>query len=138
MATRTAALLAYLGGALLLYAGVSGNVFLWETVGGFVAPMFQDPAQRGLVEVILHVVMVVASLGGAAVVIGGYLFSRDRVVAGKLLVFLGAATGLIGIVLGILLTMSAGGEFTDYFADRLNGTAGTFGVLLAYAARHVA
>lgn len=138
MARRTAALLAYLGGALLLYSGVSGNVALWETVGAFVAPLLGDPAQRGLLEVVLHVLMVLASLGGAAVVLGGYLFTRDRVVAGKLLVFLGAATGLVGLVIGILLTMAQGGAFADYFATRLNGTAGAFGVLAAWAARRIA
>lgn len=135
MAKRTAALLAYVGGALLLYAGVSGNAGLWDAVGAFVGPMIEDPAQRALVEVVIQIFIVLAGLGGIAVIIGGYLVSHDRVLLGKVLIFLGAATGLIGILIGVGVTMAEGGGFTDYFTDRLNGTAGTVGVIMAWFAR---
>lgn len=138
MARRTAAALAFLGGALLIYAGLSGNVGFWSTLEELVRPHVQDPAQRATLTFVIRILIVLASLGGFSVLAGGVLFLRDRMLLGKLLVFLGAASGLIGIVVGVALTLSQGGTLADYFTNQLNGTAGLVGVLVSYASRKVA
>lgn len=130
--------MAFLGGALLLYAGLSGSAQIWAFIGEAVKPFLEDPAQRAILEWTIRVLMVLASLGGLSVIAGGYLVYKDRKLPGKILIFLGAATGLIGLVLGVALTMSEGGSMMDYFVKRLNGTAGLAGVLLSYAARRLA
>lgn len=130
--------LAVVGGALLLYAGVSGNAALWSVIGDVVRPFIQDPGQRVILTVVVKILTVVASLGGLSVVAGGILIYKDRKVLGKFLVFFGAATGLIGLILGVMLTVGQGGTMTQYFTERLNGVAGLVGVILSYVARRLA
>lgn len=130
-----AATLALIGGALLVYAGLSGNAGLWELVGEAVKVFLEDPGQRQILEWTIRVLIVIASLGGFSVIAGGLLIYWDKKLIGQILIFVGAATGLIGIVVGVLMTTSQGGSVTDYFVNQLNGTAGLVGVLLSYAAR---
>lgn len=132
---RLPAALALIGGTLLLYAGLSGNAGLWELVGEAVKPFLEDPGQRAILEVVIRILIVLAGLGGLSVIAGGVLVYYDKILLGKILIFLGAATGLIGIIIGVFVTVGRGGTVTDYFVQGLNGTAGLVGVLLAYAAR---
>ena len=51
----------------------------------------------------------IASLGGIAVFIGGWLFHRDRVRPGRILILLGTGAGLVSFILySILLILRPG------------------------------
>lgn len=136
MGRTVAAILAFAGGALLLFAGLA-NVELWVTIGEIVKPFFEDPQQRQIVTIAIQVVIFIAGLGGFAVIGGGIAMLYNKELLAKVLIFLGAATGLLGIIIGIALTLARGGTVVGYFVNQLNGFAGLAGVLLAYASRKV-
>lgn len=134
MGRTVAAILAFAGGALLLYAGLA-SAEIWVTIGEIIKPFVEDPQQRQIVTIILQVVIFVAGLGGLAVIGGGVAMLYQKELLAKILIFLGAATGLLGIIIGIALTLARGGTVAGYFVNQLNGIAGLAGVLLAYASR---
>lgn len=136
MGRTVAAILAFAGGALLLFAGLA-NVELWVTIGEIVKPFFEDPQQRQIVTIAIQVVIFIAGLGGFAVIGGGIAMLYNKELLAKVLIFLGAATGLLGIIIGIALTLARDGTVVGYFVNQLNGFAGLAGVLLAYASRKV-
>jgi len=62
-----------------------------------------------LLLAVAFVFVSIASLGGIAVFIGGWLFHRDRVRAGKILILLGTGAGLVSFILySILLILRPG------------------------------
>lgn len=136
MSRKVAALLAFAGGALLIYAGLA-NPEIWVTIGAAIKPFFDDPGQREIVALALEVVIFIARLGGFAVIAGGVAMLYEKELLAKILIFLGAATGLLGIIIGIALTLARGGTVVEYFTDQLNGLAGLAGVLLSYASRKI-
>lgn len=136
MSRTVAAILAFAGGALLIFAGLA-NAELWVTIGEIIKPFIEDPQQRQIVTIAIQVVIFIAGLGGFAVIGGGVAMLYKKELLAKVLIFLGAATGLLGIVIGIMLTLARGGTVAGYFVDQLNGVAGLVGVLLAYASRKV-
>lgn len=136
MSRKVAAVLAFAGGALLIYAGLA-NAEIWVTIGEIIKPFFEDPGQRELVTIALQVVIFIAGIGGFAVIAGGVAMLYEKELLAKILIFLGAATGLLGIIIGIALTLARGGTVVGYFTDQLNGLAGLVGVLLAYASRKI-
>ena len=89
-----ASLLAFAGGILLVIAHLSGATF-WSPVANEVADALGVP-----VWVFLPLI-VIAALGGFAVVIGGYLIRQGRVDLGLLFILLGVGVDFIGLLIAI-------------------------------------
>ena len=90
-----AALLAVVGGILLLvvgYSGVAGVDHFFELLESWLGP---QPA----LLVLSRVFGGIAALGGAAVLIGAYFLSADRVRTGRILIVLGSGAGLFTLLL---------------------------------------
>ena len=103
---RTAFLLALVGGVILLIAGVSGSVALYDMAAAEIILLY--PQLTTIVSIVLPVLSFIASLGGIAVILGGILILGVRLTTGKLLIMLGAGAGIFGILLGLVSGLLAG------------------------------
>ncbi len=83
---------------------------------------------------------VIASFGGAAVIVGGILILGGRVTTGKLFITLGAGVGIFGMVLGLATGLVQGwGLVSSAMAVFATGqTLGWVGIFLSIFARLIA
>ena len=91
----------------MIYAGAIGSVGFWEDLVNYataIAPGFE--ANMLWVLVILQNI---ASLGGVAVIIGGYLVTTNRVGTGKFIIGIAAGMGIFGFVMLIFNMYNAMG-----------------------------
>lgn len=96
-----AAILAAIAGVLLLvvgYSGVRGVDHFFEWLEAVLGP-------RPLLFLLSRVFGGIASLGGIAVLIGGYAIYRDSVRVGRILILLGSGAGLTTLILFILVNL---------------------------------
>ena len=96
-----AALLAAIAGAALLISGWTGA----RPVNRLFTLLEEAFGTRPLFNVIAYVFVGLASLGGFAVLLGGYLIWRDRVRTGRVFVLLGSGAGFFTLVLFLLVNL---------------------------------
>jgi hypothetical protein len=135
---RLAFMLALVGGILMLIAGMVGSI-------GIIGFAFQElqtyfPQYANLIAVVLAVLTVIASLGGIAVIIGGFLLLRARLTTGKLLIGLGAGVGIIGAIIGLASGLAQGwGLYASFVAVFATGQIlGWVAIFLSILARILA
>jgi hypothetical protein len=135
---RTASLLAIIGGILLLVAGVSGGVGIYEFAFAEISSLF--PSLASVLGALLAVLTVIASFGGVAVIVGGILLLGSRVTTGKLFIALGAGVGIFGIIIGLAAGLAQGwGLVASAMAVFATGqTLGWVGIFLSIFARIIA
>jgi hypothetical protein len=118
--------IAIVAGILLLVAGLSGLV-VWEEIKAFVIGNISDNAA---IQTVFLILIIVASLGGIAVIIGGILIGTDRMSGGKLLLTLGVGLGMIGFILSLIVGIQQGSLTIGGFLS-----IGAIGLVLSIAAR---
>lgn len=135
--TRTSGLvLIVLGGILLIYAGSTGSIGVFETIVDY-AKNYLGSTETTILEILLIGLGIIASLGGISVLVGAYLIRNERKGTGKLIVGIGAGMGLIGLILLIATTvMGREGLSGTYqlIAGMATGASG-LGVLLTIFGR---
>lgn len=103
--TNTKAMaIAIVAGALLLVAGLS-SMAAWEEIKAFIIKNIGDNAA---IEIVFLILIIIASLGGIAVIVGGLLIFKGNVGAGKLLIALGVGLGLIGFIISLVIGIMEG------------------------------
>lgn len=125
----TAGNLAVAGGVLLLITGITG-VATWHKISGFISTTVLGDYLPGNLFPIL---ILIASLGGIVVIIGGLLIRKDKIRIGKLLITIGVGMGLIGFVFSALYPIMSG-DSLGFVGFGL----GTVGIILTIAARTMA
>ena len=125
----TAMGVAVLGGILLLISGVNGIV-TWETIKAFVTAHIMD---NFIVQIVFAILILIASLGGIAVIIGGVLIGKNKVGTGKFLIAIGAGLGLIGLIVSIIISIMEGSFTIGTFLS-----IGMVGLVLSIVARVIA
>lgn len=130
MRNKVAMYLAIVAGILLLGIGVTGAA-TWETIRNFVVTFLGG---HWAIILLFQVLIVIASLGGVAVICGGILIGTGRTSIGKLFIGLGAGTGLIGLILVIVLPGLQQGDIKL----ALGTTTGIVGIILSILARMIA
>lgn len=120
---------AILGGILLLISGVNGIV-TWETIKAFVTAHIMD---NFIVQIVFAILILIASLGGIAVIIGGVLIGKNKVGSGKFLIAIGAGLGLIGLIVSIIISVMEGSFTIGTFLS-----IGMVGLVLSIVARVMA
>jgi len=123
------ALLAIIGGALLLVSGVQGSLGLLGFLLGFLSKFIPAPFDMAL-YLFMMVLSFFASLGGGSVIIGGLFLGRGKLTTGKLLVRLGCGTGLLGFLVQLASRALKGLEVLMAFLYGLTGSLGGVGLLL--------
>ena len=128
---KPAMYVAIAGGVCLLIAGITGAA-AWSDIRNIVRDHLTD---NSLVMDIFSWLIIIAGLGGFAVIIGGVLIGKDIVGIGKFLIMLGAGMGLIGFLIAFAVWWMNGqsGMFT------IGGSViGLVGIILSIAARQMA
>ncbi|MFH0815343.1 MAG: hypothetical protein V1934_00800 [Methanobacteriota archaeon] len=119
------------GGLCLLLAGITGYA-AWSSIRDIIVTyVSNDP----LVHDIFYYLLIIAGLGGLAVILGGLLIGWDKVGVGKFLIALGAGMGLIGFLISFVLWYLNGMEG----AFAIGGSIlGFIGIVLSIIARQMA
>ena len=118
-----AAWLAVVGGVLLLIVGYSG-VNGVDHFFGWLEAVFGD---RPVLYLLAAVFGGIASLGGAAVLVGAWLIHRDRVRSARILIVLGSGAGLFSLLLFLFVNLAE--EQFNYLLTVLPAIAGiAFGI----------
>jgi hypothetical protein len=120
--------IAVVAGILLLIAGLSG-LAVWEDIRTFVIHNLSDDAT---IQTLFLVLIIIAALGGVAVIIGGILIGTNREDPGKLLLTLGAGLGLIGFILSLIVAINTGSLTIGGFLS-----IGAIGLVLSIIARQM-
>lgn len=125
---KTAMGFAIAAGFLLLISGTSG-LATWQTIKEFVLTFIIDNlyVQYGFAFLIL-----IASLGGLSVIIGGLLIGAKRVTTGKIIIGIGAGMGLLGFLISLLIAIA---QESLVFGEYL--TVGFVGIVLSMIARSI-
>ena len=119
----------------MLYAGVIGSLGIWEQLGDYAANI--APGASEVVRWILVILANIASLGGIAVFIGGFLLTTDRVGTGKFIIGIAAGLGIFGFIMFIYNMYMAQVSFIE-FVNIIATTASLLGPILTIFARVMA
>jgi len=96
-----AALLAAVAGILLIVSGYTGV----RSVDRFFTLLEDVFGNRPSLIVLAYVFIGIASLGGFAVLFGGYLIWRDRVRLGRVIILIGSGAGFFTLLLFVLVNL---------------------------------
>ncbi|MHA1387860.1 MAG: hypothetical protein ACTSW8_08700 [Candidatus Thorarchaeota archaeon] len=137
MRNKVPFILCLIGGALMLYAGVIGSVGIWGDILALAATL--APGFAKVMGWILTILVNIASMGGIAVIIGGYLIITNRVGTGKFIIGIAAGMGLFGFIILIYtmytaMGMAAFGEILNL----LSTSAALAGPVITIIARTMA
>ena len=118
----------------MISASVVGSAGIWEDIillAQSLAPGFAD-----IMQWVLVILLYIASLGGIAVIIGGYLVTTDRVGTGKFIIGIAAGLGIFGLIMSVYTMYMAVGfaAFTELY-NLLSTSAGALGPVLTIVAR---
>jgi hypothetical protein len=132
---RFAFLLALIAGILMIVAGMTGSIGILGTAGAELQAQF--PQYADAIGWVLMILTAISSLGGVAVIAGGFLILGGRLTTGKLLIGLGVGIGLIGVIISLISGLAAGyglqASFVAMFAA--GQTLGWVAILLSILAR---
>ncbi len=96
-----AALLAAVAAVLLIVSGYTGA----RPVNRFFSLLEDLLGSRPFLIVLAYIVVGIASLGGFAVLLGGFLIWKDRVRTGRLLILIGSGAGFFTLLLFVLVNL---------------------------------
>jgi len=133
VSSKVAALMAYIGGTLLLLAGATGSVGI---VGTIIEYMIENlgGTTANFLSMVLQVLNFVADLGGVAVIIGGSFVLTERKRTGRFIIGLGAGMGLIGFLLILASALLHGWASAIDFLLIISQSVGWIGVIFAIIA----
>jgi hypothetical protein len=131
---RTAALLAVIGGVLILIGGGTGMAGFLNELSNIIQELFGGENQ--MVAAIFWILIFIAALGGLAVIIGGLLINKNHIISGKILITLGAGMGIIGLIISLISAL-AQGETIRFFSWLTTSFLGV-GIVLTLVARFMA
>jgi len=93
-----AALIAFVAGVLLIISGEQGPHGTYSLIIQKLSILVEDQLILTIAKVIALILITISSLGGFAVLIGGYLIIKRNVFFGKILIGLGAGFGIISFL----------------------------------------
>jgi len=121
-----AAIIGIIAGLLMLFAGVSGAT-AWDRITDFLQSKL---GTNNIFRIVSFILVALASLGGILVIFGSLLIRSDRVRSGRLLIWIGAGFGIIGLLLFIVIHIE---RQEMPFASGIG--LGAIGVILSIVAR---
>jgi len=126
-------LLAIVGGLMLLLGGASGSLGLYGFLLSLLA-QFLPPPYDFAIYLLMMVLAVLASLGGATVMAGAYLIYIGRVGLGRLFISIGSGTGIVGFAVLLISEALKGIGALLAFLTTITSSVSWMGVLLSLAA----
>jgi hypothetical protein len=128
-------MLSVVSGLLLVVSGISGSTGVYGTVFSALALFVNDAFVLSVLWAVSLALVFLASLGGFAVMLGGYLIYRSQVMLGEFVMGLGAGVGVPGLAL-MLLTVVVVRDFSSIMAQY--GVIGWIGIALSLVVRATA
>ena len=120
-------------GILLLLKGITGPSETYSWLLNYLSSgIIADKLIQSIITTTLLVLIFISSLGGIAVISGGFLVWKNHVSIGKLLISLGAGVGFLWVIFLVFALVSTGDVFSQY------SVIGWTGLILAFAARLLA
>jgi hypothetical protein len=114
--------------AVLLFASGTTGVKSWTAIQGLVTAYVESYT----LNLLFVLILIIASLGGIVVCIGGYLVLRNRVFLGNLLILFGSGAGIVSLVINLIVSI-----FAFEFSFNTYTSLSSLGVLFALMARFV-
>ena len=133
MSSKSAVILAFVGGALLIVAGVTGSVGIVGTAIEYLIDHLGGPT-ADLLSIVLQALNFIADLGGVAVIFGGVLIYMERKRVAKFIIGIGAGMGLVGFLIILISAFFHGWVYTFSFLLVISQSLGWIGVILSIAA----
>ncbi len=133
MSSKSAVILAFVGGALLIVAGVTGSAGIVGAAIEYLIDQVEGPA-ADILSIVLQALNFIADLGGVAVIFGGVLIYMERTRVAKFIISIGAGMGLIGFSITLISAFLHGWAYTLYFLLLIAQSVGWIGVILSIAA----
>jgi hypothetical protein len=131
---KIAGIMAIIGGILLFFGGGTGMVGFLTDIKNIIDDLFGYTNET--LETIFWILIFIAALGGIAVIIGGYLIYKNRVVIGKIFIILGTSLGIFGLIFDLIISFSQGNQH-QYFNWITSSFIG-IGILLSIASQYIA
>ena len=120
-------------GILLLLKGIAGPTEAYSWLLNFLSSgIIADQTVQSIITTILLILIFISTLGGIAVIAGGFLVWKNHVTIGKILIALGAGVGFFWVIFLIFTLASTGNLFSQY------SLIGWTGLILAFTARLLA
>ena len=119
---------------MIFIGGGAGMVGFLQDLEKIIEELLGEP--NLVVQIIFWILILIAALGGIAVMIGGLLLYKERIITGKVLITLGAGIGIIGLIIGIVTAINQG-ETVAFFAWITTSFSG-IGIILSIIARFMA
>jgi hypothetical protein len=120
-------------GILLLLKGITGPTETYAWLLNYLSNgIITDKLVQSIITTTLLVLIFISSLGGIAVVAGGFFVWKNHVSIGKLLISLGAGVGFFWVIFLVFVLVLTGEVFSQY------SVIGWTGLILAFAARLLA
>jgi len=125
-------ILAILSGVLLIASGTRGSIGVYGIILSTIASFVEDTIIVSILDVVTLILILLASLGGVSVILGGYLIRKSQVILGKFIIAIGAGIGIPGLLLTVL-TLIVTRDFFSVIAQ--HGIIGWAGIFLSLVAR---
>lgn len=135
---KTAAGLAIVSGILFIVSGYSVNLGIYRAVESGL----QQYTAREVWEVAvipINILGLIAQFGGFVVLAGAFLFLKNHITGGKILVMVGTGQGIITIVVGLVIELMRGGivDANNYVLWLATSATG-IGIVFSIVARSIA
>jgi hypothetical protein len=131
--------LCILGASLMIIGSVVGNPTIFTFIFG-VAIEYVGPKTESVLFIILNIFSYIALGGGISVIAGAILVMMNRYKIGKLIIWIGAGMGMIGLIVFMIMQGIEGTlismlrlEITTLLS--LNGGFGFAGIILVVLSR---
>jgi len=118
-----------------MVSGTSGSIGIYGTILSLLASYVEHDLALLTLRVVAFALIFIASLGGASVILGGYLIHKSQVRMGKFIIGIGAGIGIPGLTL-TLITSIISRSFPAVIAE--HGIIGWTGIILSLIARSIA
>ena len=130
-----AATLSFLAGLVLIVSGTSGPIGIYLIILDKLPLFINDTLILSVTAFVALFLIVLSSLGGFTVMIGGYLVYKNHITTGKLLIGLGAGVGIPWLIF-MLFTVMATQELSSVITQ--HSLAGWIGIIASFVARLIA
>lgn len=97
---RLAVLLAYISGILMLLSGSTGVASLTR-----LKDLLLSVTEIPLIKIIFFVMLLLSSLGGVLVIIGGIFIAKRKTRLGRILIWIGSGAGIVSLAIGVFTTL---------------------------------
>jgi len=120
-------ILSIISGIFLILSGTNGVSFL-TTFSEFILRYFNIQ----VIKIIFTLLIIIASFGGIAVILGGFLIYKKKIRVGRFIIAIGTGAGLVSLLLNFLIVIITKGIPINWFLS-----FSTLGIIFSVLARRI-